>query len=92
MSEALKTTGAQPLRLDAAWRVSDREHGATIHPLRVVSGEGRRGAADTEELRALVAELVREELRSDLGRRMTGSIRRLVRDEVARVFARLGTR
>ena len=93
MSEAVKTPEAGPLRLDAAWRISDgKSGGATIHPLRVVSGEGRRSPVEGEELRALVAEIVREELRSDLGRRMTGSIRRLVRDEVARILSRLGTR
>ncbi len=93
MSEAVKTPEAEPLRLDATWRVTeDRRGGATIHPLRVVAGEGRRAPVEGDELRALVAEIVREELRSDLGRRMTGSIRRLVRDEVARIVARLGTR
>ena len=93
MSEAVKTQESGPLRLNAAWRINEsKSGGATVHPLRVVPGEGRRGRVEGEELRALVAEIVREELRSDLGRRMTGSIRRLVREEVGRIFTRLGTR
>ena len=92
MSEAVKTPEAEPLRLEAGWRIPEGRRGATVHALRVVPGESRRMAADVDELRALVAEMVREELRSDLGRRMTGAIRRLVRDEVSRIFTRLGPR
>lgn len=93
MSKAVKTSGAEPLRLDSAWRITENARsGATVHPLHVVSGGARRGLVEGDELRALVAEIVRDELRSDLGRRMTGLIRQLVRSEVAQVFARLGRR
>jgi hypothetical protein len=89
MSEALDATGT--LRLVKAWRIPDPSgEVATIQPMRVVAHDGRTG--DRDALRALVAEIVREELRSDLGRRMTGSIRRLVRDEVSRLFSGLGAR
>ena len=92
MSDTAKIVEPDTLKLDAAWRIPDREAGATIHPLHVVPGSGRPEPPDGDALRALVAEIVREELRSDLGRRMTGSIRRLVREELARIFARLGGR
>ena len=41
---------------------------------------------DEEELRALVAEIVREELRGDLGARITRNIRSLVRKEIRRII------
>lgn len=92
MSEPAEVATPGPLRLQAAWRIHGRESGATIHPLRVVEGRGRQELPDADALRAVVAEMVRDELRSELGRRMTGSIRRLVQDEVARIFKRLGVR
>ena len=90
MSDIAKIVEPDPLRLDAAWRIPDQGPGATVHALRVVPGSGRAELPEGEALRAMVAEIVRDELRSDLGRRMTGLIRRLVREEVARILARLG--
>lgn len=93
MSEALKSVESAPLRLDPRWRVTDREEGAKVHALRVVTANARPAAKiPDDELRALVADVLRTELRSDLGRRMTGSIRQLVREEVARVLSSLGKR
>ena len=43
--------------------------------------------ADEEALRALVAEVVREELRGALGERITRNVRRMVRREVAMELA-----
>lgn len=42
---------------------------------------------DDAALRALVAEIVREELRGPLGERMTRNLRKLVRREVSRALA-----
>lgn len=93
MSEALKSVESAPLRLDPRWRVTDRDDGPKVHALRVVSAGARPAAKiPDEELRALVADVVRAELRSDLGRRMTGSIRQLVREEVARILSPLTKR
>lgn len=90
MTEAV-VSGDEPLRLDVHWRVEERRSGgATVHPLRVVEGTSRPVGTDIDQLRALVAEIVREEVRADLGRRMTGSIRGLVRDEVNCILAKLG--
>ncbi len=44
-------------------------------------------AFDEEELRELVSDLVREELRGALGERITGNVRKLVRREIHRVLA-----
>lgn len=91
MSNAAETAEPATLRLDPAWRIPDRDVGAKVRPLRVVPGSGRQQVPD-DALRALVAAVVREELRSDLGRRMTGAIRKLVREEVVRIFATLSRR
>ena len=92
MPDTAKIVEPDTLKLDEAWRIQDREAGATVHALRVVPGSGGAELPEGDALRAMVAEILRDELRSDLGRRMTGSIRRLVREEVARIFARLGGR
>lgn len=97
MTDVVRVLEAEPLRLDAAWRLADAGarggEGATVHPLRVVTSEERgTSGTDREALRALVAEIVRDELRSELGHRMTRSIRRLVRDEVAHLFSRIAPR
>ena len=42
---------------------------------------------DEAALRALIAEVVREELTGDLGERMTRNLRRLVRREVQQALA-----
>lgn len=92
MSDAAKAQEQAPLVLSPVWRVPS-EQGATIHPLRLVRPEAALPALrEDPEFRAMVAEIVREELRSDLGRRMTRSIRGLVRDEVGRIFSRLDGR
>lgn len=41
---------------------------------------------DEQELRALVAEIVREELQGEMGERITRNIRNLIRKEVARAL------
>ena len=92
MSEAMRATEIAPLKLEAAWRRPEHE-AANVRSLRVVSAAAKAPAhRDRDELRSLVAEVLREELRSELGRRMTVSIRRLVQDEVARFFARVAGR
>ena len=89
MAEAIESRELEPLRLEQGWRRGALE-GATIHALRVVDGGDRSAeTADRDALHRMVREIVREELRSDLGRRMTSVIRKLVRDEVSRVFSRL---
>jgi hypothetical protein len=93
MSEATNLAAGGTLELSSAWRLPDRDEGATVHELRVVQGSRSAACApERDELRALIADVVRQELRSELGRQMTRSIRSLVREEVARIFARLGTR
>lgn len=67
-------------------RVSDRGAVLETLPLRSpVSIPG--GAWDEAALRALVTEIVREELRGSLGRSLTGTVRKLVRQEVRRILA-----
>ena len=84
MNEARPHVGADALVLTAEHRVeADDLDGA---PLRLGSPE----AAPTEDeaaLRALVAEVLREELRGALGRDVTRGVRKLVRQEVGRVLA-----
>ena len=48
---------------------------------------GARSDAEAEELRDLVAEVVREELNGALGERLTRNVRKLVRAEIARTLA-----
>ena len=45
------------------------------------------GGADEAALRALIAEVVREELRGEFGERVTRNLRKLVRQELLRVLA-----
>lgn len=93
MPEAAKSLDAVPLRLDANWRVRERsEQGAKVHPLRVISGDARSSDLDPAAFRQMVAEIIRDELRGEVGNRMTAAMRRLVRDEVAGIFAGLGRR
>lgn len=42
---------------------------------------------DEEELRALIAEVLREELRGEMGQRVTRNLRKLVRREIYRILA-----
>lgn len=44
-------------------------------------------AFDEEELRALIVEVLRDELRGPMGERITGNMRKLVRREIYRVLA-----
>ena len=93
MSEALEQYHEEPLKLSSDWRLPDGDGGATIHPLRVISGSGRGSELrDREAMRALIAEVVREELRADLGRRVTQIVKDLVRREVARLLSRRNVR
>lgn len=89
MRDSIAIESEAPLRLDSAWQLRESDRSANIHTLRVIPGAPRHDMMDHDALRVLVAEIVREELRSELGRRMTASIRRFVSDEVARIFARL---
>ena len=41
---------------------------------------------DEDALRPLVADLIRKELSGDLGERITGSVRKLVRQEIQRAI------
>lgn len=68
-------------------RVADRDAPLGTLPLRrPVSGSGA-GRDDDAVLRALVAEMVREELRGALGQSLTGTVRKIVRQEVGRILA-----
>lgn len=60
----------------------------TTEPLRLLTPAADEGPPEDEaDLRTLVAEAVREELRGALGRDVTRAVRRLVRHEVARTLA-----
>lgn len=48
------------------------------------------GALDDEQLRALVSEIVREELHGELGERVTRNVRKMVRREIYRALAAQG--
>ncbi|MBW6506042.1 MAG: hypothetical protein K0B00_04740 [Rhodobacteraceae bacterium] len=50
-------------------------------------GSGEDTLIDEESLRALVSEIIREELQGTLGERITRSVRKLVRREIARALA-----
>lgn len=52
-----------------------------------ITGRAEDLGVDPQELRALVRDLIREELAGGLGTRMTRNIRRLVRVEIARELA-----
>jgi len=56
-------------------------------PVTPVSALDDRTVTDEDALRDLVAELVREELRGQLGERITRSVRKLVRAEIQRALA-----
>ncbi len=56
------------------------------HRLRAPEPPAAWPEIDEDRLRALVAEVVREELQGELGERMTRNIRRLVRREIFRVL------
>ncbi len=98
MSEAQMLV--EPLRLDDGWRLPEQSpdqdgvgNSANVHPLRVISGEGRSSfTVGRDELRSMVREVLREELRAEFGQRITRTVRQLVRDELAQIFARIGGR
>ena len=87
------------LVLSEEWRLDDRpaRHPAgrqRPQALQLVGDEARNVPGrfvdygqvplDPDALRAMVAEIVRDELRGSLGTRLTGAVRKLVRSEMAR--------
>ena len=63
------------------------EGGAPAADPPLPASPARTALADEDALRALVAEVVREELRGALGERITRNVRRMVRREIANEMA-----
>ena len=88
-----------PLRLDARDAVAGASDGPAAEgadlpmPSAFVSGpdtaQGLAAASSAEDaaLRAMVAEIVREELKGPLGERITRNVRKMVRREIMRILA-----
>jgi len=82
------TPPPEPLRSTYAEIKAEVEADAAIDPEALGPLDALAGAAiDEEALRAIVAEIVRQELQGSLGERITRNVRKLVRREIQRALA-----
>ena len=83
MLPALETaTSAQP----EIWEEEPEEAPTTAETDSVPTADNALAGLDAEALRALIVEIVREELAGDIGEKMTRNVRKLVKREINRAL------